>query len=403
MQTVKLTLARLHPHQLTIKQNLRRFNVLDCGRRFGKNILDKDLAIEPMLAGYPVGWFEPTYKSLSEIWREIRSTLYPVTQDKSEQEKRIALITGGALEMWSLEDPDAGRGRKYKRVIVNEAATVKKLEYSWTNVIRATLADMKGDAVFSGTPKGLNYFYSLYQLGESDPDWARFQFSTRANPYIDPDEIEAMRRMLPERVFQQEIMAEFVEDGAFFQNVENAAVLQQPDTPEQHKGHDLFMAMDWGKSGDYSVFGVGCRQCARVVDWDRFNKIDYIYQRERAASLRARWNPGYILPERNSIGEPNIELLVNDGWPIMRGQDDKYGFYTGPTTKPAVIEALAQAFIVHGYQVPAEAKPELTVFEVNVMPSGHSQFSAPSGQHDDWVMMLALLWHAMTNTNWLIS
>src|SRR5512146_135218 len=135
---IRLILPELHPKQAAIKSNLARFNVLNCGRRFGKNVIDEDLAIETMLAGYPVGWFEPTYKSLAEAWREVVSILYPITKAKSEQEKRIQLVTGGVLDMWSLDDPDSGRGRKYRRVIVNEAAKVKQLEYAWTNVIRPT-------------------------------------------------------------------------------------------------------------------------------------------------------------------------------------------------------------------------------------------------------------------------
>jgi hypothetical protein len=401
MAEIIIPMPRSHVGQRAYLHEARRFNVLCCGRRWGKNVVAHRRVLR--FADQPIAWYAPTYRMLAEDWRELSNRLAPMVTRKNESEHRLDLLGGGCVDMWSLDNIDSSRGRKYGHVIINEAAMVKDLMSAWNMVIRPTLADMRGGSDFLSTPKGLNGFYELWQQAEDHPDWARFHFRTDDNPHIHPEEIAAMRASLPERVVKQEIDAEFVEDGAFFQNVDNAAVLQQPDTPEQHQGHDLFMAMDWGKSGDYSVFGVGCRQCARVVDWDRFNKIDYIYQRERAASLRARWNPGYILPERNSIGEPNIELLVNDGWPIMRGPDDKYGFYTGPTTKPPLIEALAQAFILHGYLVPADAKPELTIYEVNVMPSGHSQFSAPSGQHDDWVMMLALLWHAMTNTNWLIS
>ena len=84
-----------------------------------------------MLAGGPVGWFEPTYKSLELMWEELVKTCYPITAKKNEQSRRLRLTTGGALEMWSLEDPDSGRGRQYQRIILNEAAKVKKLEYAW--------------------------------------------------------------------------------------------------------------------------------------------------------------------------------------------------------------------------------------------------------------------------------
>lgn len=396
MQTLKLTLDKLHPNQQYIKDHLARFNVLNCGRRFGKNILEKDLAITPMLAGYPVGWYEPTYKSLADIWREICATLYPITKDKSEQEKRIELITGGVLDMWSLEDPDASRGRKYKRVVINEAAKIRKLDYSWPNVIRATLADMKGDGVIGSTPKGLNYFHEMWRMSERSTDWARFHYTTYDNPFIEAAEIDSIKSELPERVFQQEIMAEFVEDGSFFQRVDQAAVIKTPDTPDMHRGHHLTGAIDWALSGDFTVIGVACRECNRVVDWDRFNKIDFTYQRERIYQMWDKWQPELagVLPERNSIGEPNIEI-IRSRMTILLGMDGKPGFNTTATTKPIIIQGLAQAIEHDGFQVPAEAASELRSFEVETMASGHPKFSAPEGQHDDWVMMLALLWHSL--------
>lgn len=397
MQTVKLVLDELHVNQLTIKHERDRFNVIDCGRRFGKNILGKDFAFETMLAGDPIGWFEPTYKSLADIWREICATAYPITRKRSEQEKRLELITGGVLDMWSLEEPDSGRGRKYKRVIINEAAKVRQLEYSWTNVIRATLADMRGDAYFKSTPKGMNYFYSLWSIAENSPGWKRFRYSTYDNPHIPPDEIDAMRSELPERVFQQEIMAEFLADGSFFQGVERAAVVQQPDTPDQHTGHHLVIGVDWALSQDFTVLTVACRDCNRVVDWERFNQIDYTYQRARVIDMAKRWKIAGALPERNSIGQPNIELLIQAGVNVFLGPDDTPGFNTSATTKPALIQALASGLEHGGFLIPADYADELRSYEVETMASGHPKFSAPDGLHDDRVISLALAWWTMVN------
>jgi len=68
-------LPQLHAAQTQIKRGLRRFNVLDCGRRFGKNILDEDIAIKTMMEGYPVGWFEPTYKYMAPSWHPTPTTV----------------------------------------------------------------------------------------------------------------------------------------------------------------------------------------------------------------------------------------------------------------------------------------------------------------------------------------
>lgn len=166
------------------------------------------------LNGYPVAYFAPTYKMLMEVWRTIVVLTQPITVNKSEVEKRIELIGGGVIEMWSLDSPDTIRGRKYKRIIVDEAATVANLKYAWTEVMRPMLTDMKGDAWFLSTPKGKNnYFYDLAKNNEAFKDWTFFQMPTTSNPYIDPAEVEEARGQLDPLTFAQEYLASFVTEN----------------------------------------------------------------------------------------------------------------------------------------------------------------------------------------------
>lgn len=211
---MRVILKRPHSAQQTIKTNARRFNAICCGRRWGKTTLGIDLAVEPALRGYPVGWFNPTYKLLSEAWRDLKRTLEPVTRSRSETEHRIELVTGGVLEAWTLEDVSAGRGRKYKRVIIDEAAMARNLEESWEQAIRPTLTDLLGDAWFLSTPKGFNYFHTLFERGLSPnfPDYACWQMPTKTNPYLSLTELESARVEMPERAYRQEYEASFVDD-----------------------------------------------------------------------------------------------------------------------------------------------------------------------------------------------
>lgn len=395
---VRITLAELHTAQRRVEDEARRFNVLCCGRRWGKNILGQNKAIEraigsPDIAGGPVAWFAPTYKMLSDDWRDIRHITAPITRKVSEQEKRIELAGGGVIEMWSLDNQDTARGRKYARAIINEAGMIANLVDAWNMVIRPTLMDYTGDAWFLSTPRGLNGFYSLWQEAESNPDWARWRYPSDANPFINPDEIAAIRADLPERVVRQEIDAEFVEDGAYFQRVDEAAMIDAPDDPALHDGHSLFMGVDWAKSADYTVMAVACRECNRIVDWERFNRVDYTYQRERLYSLADRWHIKGAMPERNSIGEPNIEI-ISQRVRVLRGPDGLMGWNTTAATKPVLIEDLARAMEHDGWKVPKAAADELRSYDVVTGDSGHPKFSAPAGRHDDWVIALALTWQA---------
>src|SRR5512139_1798837 len=394
---IRIELPRPHPGQAQAIRDARRFNVLCCGRRWGKDILlERRITKKALHYRQPVAWFAPTYKMLLENWRALRHLLKPVTERASEAEHRLDLITGAPVEMWSLDNEDAGRGRKYAYIAVNEAAMVKNLANTWAMVLRPTLADFAGGADFGSTPKGLNGFFELWQAAPNKDDWARFHFRTDDNPHIPPAEVAAMRLTLPDRVVRQEIDAEFVEDGAYFQNVDAAAVIDLPDAPDDHEGHYMVMGADWALSEDFTVLTVGCRDCGRVVDWDRFNQIDFTYQRERLYSMARKWGVRGVLPERNSIGAPNIEL-IREHVNVLFGMDGAMGFNTLPTTKPPLIEGLALGLSHHRFKVPKAAGDELRAYQVELSTVGHPKFGAPEGLHDDWVISLALCWYAMTS------
>lgn len=212
MPDLRITLWPRHAGQAQLAAEHRRFNVACMGRRWGKTKFGIDLLLSPgmVLEGAPVGWFAPQYKLLEEVYREARRILAPITVRADGQQHRLELITGGAIDFWTLDNPDAGRGRKYARVIIDEAAMSRNLEEAWTQAIRPTLADLSGDAWFFSTPKGGNFFKILYDRAADDPDWMRWQMPTASNPFIKPSEIEAMRADLPELVYRQEVLAEFV-------------------------------------------------------------------------------------------------------------------------------------------------------------------------------------------------
>jgi hypothetical protein len=235
-----------------------------------------DQLIYPALQGKPVAWFSPTNKLMADTWRVVRSMLAPVTRDKSEQEKRLELMGDGVIEFWSLDSPDSGRGRKYAVVVVDEAAMIPELEEAWQQSIRPTLTDLKGSAWFLSTPKGMNYFKQLFDLGQ-DPEckeWASWQMPTGANPYIDSAEIESARLDMTEAAFNQEYCALFVNwEGSVFRGVGEAATATAVSKPQT--GHDYVIGCDWGRSNDYTVFMVLDATTHTVVTVQRSNRVDY--------------------------------------------------------------------------------------------------------------------------------
>lgn len=399
MQTVKLTLPQYHPSQQTIRDSINRFNLLCCGRRWGKDILQRNYAVEGMLSSEPIGWYEPNYKVLVENWDWLVSTLQPITVDKSEQEKRLQIATGGTITMWSLEDKDASRGKHYKRVIINEAAKVPHLQYSWEYVIRVTLMDLQGGAMICSTPRGYDYFQALYKRGQDplETEWSSWQKSTWENPFIPVSELEEAKRTLPEITYRQEILAEFItSDGMVFRRVQDAAILQTLDKPIP--GRQYSAGVDVAASIDFTVICVFDSMTKDMVYMDRFNRVDYPTLEDRLIACYNKWGLSGMVVEANSIGQGVIDHLREKNLNIIP-------FTTTNVTKQAVIQNLQSAF-EHG-SIKILDDPvlvgELLSFESKRTASGNFTYSAPEGQHDDCVMSLAFAWDGVNNTPWLIS
>jgi hypothetical protein len=218
-----------------------------------------------------VAWFAPKYRLLSEVWRELQATLRPLVKSLSQQDRRLELYGGGTVEMWSLDSSDAGRGRAYAVVVVDEAAMVPNLEQAWHS-IRPMLTELHGEAWFLSTPKGMNYFKRLFDHGQDPlhPEWASWQMATTENPYMDPAEIEAARADVTESAFHQEYLALFVNwEGSVFRRVGDAATAIVKLS--RQVGHEYVIGCDWGRSNDYTVFLVLDTTAHAVVALDRSN------------------------------------------------------------------------------------------------------------------------------------
>lgn len=392
----------LHLGQQRILTNARRFNVVACGRRFGKSTLGLTVAAcgapgSPggLLQGYPVGWFAPSYKLLDEAWRTARRFLRSYIARVDGQQKRLELTTGAAFDFWTLDDPDAGRSRKYAIALVDEAAMSRNLQEAWEQSIRPTLTDYRGGAWFLSTPKGRNFFHQLYRNGLDGGLWQAHHAPTSSNPYIDAAEIEEARRNLPERVFAQEYLAQFLEDGAgVFRGIDKApaAVWQDRAVP----GTTYTIGVDWGRHEDFTVFTV-VDHLLRLVHVDRFTGIGYELQTSRLIALWQRFGKCPVLAEANSMGGPLIERLQRQQIPVR-------AFHTTNASKTAAIEALALAIENGQLALPNDERAEflraeLLAFESERLPSGQLRYQAPAGQHDDGVMSLAIAFHGAAQPN----
>lgn len=168
---------------------------------------------ETALSGKPCAYLSPIYPMLTEVYRTLRERLLPLVT-RSIDGRRLELSTGGIIDLWSMENGgDRVRGRKYARVVLDEAAQVVDLLSVWEKVVRPTLADYQGDAFFVSTPKRGSGFEYLYRK-DGDAGWKSWEMPTHANPFIAPEEIEEMAATMSEETYAAEILAKFEASGS---------------------------------------------------------------------------------------------------------------------------------------------------------------------------------------------
>ena len=386
-----IKLPPLHPRQREIALDDARFKVAAAGRRFGKTRLGAALCMMTAGAGGRAWWVAPTYPVAQVGWRLIRRMALQIPSAEVRQAERIATLpNGGEIQVRSADNPDSLRGEGLDFVVMDECAFIH--EDAWQEALRPALADRKGRALFISTPKGRNWFWRLWQrcTDDNDHEWRGWQLPTAANPYIDPTEIEAARQGLPERIFAQEFLAQFLDDaGGVFRRVMDAATATERDGAIG--GHEYTFGVDWGRSSDFTAIAVLDVTNSELVALDRFNQIDYSIQLQRLTALYERFRPRAIVAEANSMGQPLIEQLQAQGLPVVP-------FTTTAASKQIAVDALALAFERGSIRIIPDATliAELQAYEAERLPSGMLRYGAPNGMHDDTVMALMLAWHNPT-------
>ena len=212
----------LHPAQMQIFESAKRFKIVAAGRRFGKSYLSAIMLLIQGLQlenehGYDlrdkrVFYIAPTFDQGKRIiWNLLKILGKDVIESTLENQAIIKLVNGRLIEIKGADRPDTLRGVGLSFVTLDEYAFMKP--DVWDNIIRPTLADVQGEALFIGTPDGKNHFYDLYLQAAEDDEWQAFNFTSFDNPTLNPLEIESARKNLSGHAFRQEFEAKFEAAG----------------------------------------------------------------------------------------------------------------------------------------------------------------------------------------------
>jgi hypothetical protein len=205
----------LHTKQMEVYRSQSRYRVVVAGRRWGKTALSRVLIIKKAQKKKQKIWYvAPTYKMAKQImWVDLMDAIPRKWIRKiNETSLTVTLINGTRIELKGADKPDSLRGVGIHFLVLDEFQDMA--EEVWTLVLRPTLADTGGHAIFIGTPKAYNYLYELYKKGQ-DPvlqglnEWMSWQFPTITSPFIPISEIEAAKKDMDEKSFRQEFEASF--------------------------------------------------------------------------------------------------------------------------------------------------------------------------------------------------
>lgn len=204
----------LTPAQAKIISDTHRFRVVVCGRKFGKTTLNAEELVANAISGNDrrVMYVAPTLGVARQLmWERLKKYGASIKENDSRLEMKVKTPYGGESHIFlgSWEKIELYRGDEFDFIEFDEVQEYRGFWVGWNEAMRPTLTPRKGGAMFSGTPKGFNQLYDLFNLEYTDDNFKSFRFTTYDNPFIDKDEIDKEKAKKSDDEFAQEYLAEF--------------------------------------------------------------------------------------------------------------------------------------------------------------------------------------------------
>ena len=381
-----------------------RIRVVCFGRRSGKSLMALMEGFCMSLDAYRAGVRRPrgvitapTNEMLRENWWAAQERLKHAIVQSVVSEHRIDLGPLGQIDFKSTEaQGGAGRGSGYNWAVIDEASRTPK--EAWEGDLRPALADQRGRALIISTPKGLNWFYDLYQQGlQGDPTFRSWRASTLecwdSRFAQHPDMLTAyhaewdlIRRTTSESRFREEYLAEFLQSEGQLFSLKPA--LFRGILREAIPGRHYVAGVDVARKEDWMATNVIEVESQQLVALTRSRHQDWALQKAACLHLLERFPSALVYVDSTGVGDPIAYDLRQAGVNVM-------DVLFTPKTKSDLIENLLMAIDQTLIGIPQQAETEWLIdelrhYESTRMPSGAIRYGAPEGRHDDGVTALML-------------
>lgn len=371
-------------HQAQVHFDDHRYRVVVWHRQAGKSTMAVNEMIGRAMEEKGKYFFiAPTYSQVKLIaWDMFKRYSPPSAVRKmNESTLEVHYKNGSQVYLKGADNEDALRGVSLHGVILDEYSFLKG--NIWDEIIHPALSVTKGWAMFTGTPKGKNHFYTVYQYGLNGGEWACFHLPVESSGVLDQDTIKKIRSKTSERVFRQEYGAEFMEDGgAVFSNIKS---LIRPGLFAYDPNKQYQIGVDLARAEDFTVVCVFNLTDKHLDHFERLNQKDWLFIKTRVESIVRQYGNSKTFVDSTGPGSPIVEDLIRAGLNVE-------GYRYTKVSKAQLIENLIVLFEQKKVTFPPieELINELETFTYDVSAQGNISYNAPKGLHDDCVNALAL-------------
>jgi len=313
----------LNPGQAEVSANSSRFKVVVAGRRWGKTTLSiRDMARVARQPDQRVWYIAPSYRMAKQIvWDKMKARLYDLNwiTRVNESDLTVRLRNNSTISLRGADNPDSLRGVALNHVIFDEAAMIESK--AWYEVIRPTLSDTAGSAMFISTPMGRNWLFDLYQRGldPTEDQWSSFTYTTLEGGNVTEDEIQMARRDMDNRQFQQEYEANFVTyAGVIYYNFSRELNLLATDAVS----NQILVGMDFNVSPMSAVLmqktNLGLHVFDEIVIYGSNTEemVEEIRRRYPHQTIIVYPDPAGVQRKSSAGGRTDITILQNAGFQV---------------------------------------------------------------------------------------
>ena len=306
-------------------------------------------------------------------------------------------------------------GHQIHGYVIDEGAKVgEQVYYSARTTVTRTRSVGMGKFLIPSTPVGRNWFYRACMEAQNEQELAKlnnrraesifYTAPTSANPYISHDVISDAKARLPDRLFRQYYLAEWLDESSTFTNV-TACLFGQPFElavgtyaawfDKRASECSVVVGADWArgkeKSDDSTVYIAIDYEASppKVVGILKIKGLSYTEQIKHLLRFTKAFSEVFkVCHDKTGVGIALDDQLALTGL-VYEGQ------HFNRQSKSELVCNLITAFEQCRLSMPncSDLKSELDSFEMEVTEQGHMKFQAAQGAHDDMVCALMLAWN----------